>query len=253
MPNNRPAVAMPVSKVSTRRTQVVGHRGAAGLAPENTLAAFEVAQALGLDGVEFDVQRTQDGHLIVIHDDEVNRTTDGMGIVRHLTLAQIKAMDAGIWFEPKFRGQRVPTLIELFDFMLGNDLLLFLEIKDPAHYPSIEAEIAALIRQYDFVERVCVRSFDSDSVRTFHQIAPEIAVSELWWQRLPDAEEIFAPTIDGLFSLFTAENIDEFHERGQKVTAWTVNGVEDAKNLMAWGLDGLVSDFPDRILGVIPD
>ena len=161
-PDQRPDWAsllpMPSSRVSQRHPIIVGHRGAQGLAPENTLAAFRAAADLNIDGVEFDVMRTADGHLVVFHDDEVERTTNGSGLIYDLTLAQVKALDAGSHFDPRFVGERVPTLEELFDFLKGTDLLIFLELKDPWRFPEIEQQTIDMIRAYGLVERTQIRS-----------------------------------------------------------------------------------------------
>lgn len=241
---------LPPSKMSNRPVQITGHRGASGLAPENTLAAFRKAIDLKLDAIEFDVQRTNDGFLVVFHDTELDRTTNGKGLLRERTLASLKALDAGSWFNKEFKGERIPTLHELFNLMKGNELLLFLEIKDPAFYPGIEEEIAAVIREYNFTERCCVRSFDHESLHLLHRIAPEIPISELWYTHFPTAEETTYPTLNMMFGLCTAENVAAAHARGQKVTCWTVNEVADAKNLIAMGVDGLTGDYPDRLLSL---
>jgi glycerophosphoryl diester phosphodiesterase len=242
---------MPSSRMSERKTQVVGHRGASGLAPENTLAAFQIALDLGVDGVEFDVQMTRDGHLVVAHDEELDRTTSGSGLLRELSIAELQVLDAGGWFAEDFKGERIPSLPELFDFMRGNDLLLFLELKDPAQYPGMEQAVADLIRKYDFVERVQVRSFDHSALHVFHRIAPEMSISELWYERIPSPEETHFPTIDVLYQLYTLENLAEIHARGQKATAWTVNDMEAARQLIDWGIDSITTDYPDQVLKLL--
>jgi len=242
---------MPVSRVSSRHPIIVGHRGASGLAPENTLAAFQVAADLRVDGVEFDVQRTADGHLIVFHDDTVERTTNGTGAVGQFTLAEIQSLDAGSHFDPRFTGERVPTLRETFDFLRQTNLLLFVELKDPWRYPGMEAETAALIRTYDLVDRVQVRSFYHPSLHTLYEIAPEIAISELWADHLPTDEEVTFKTINAYYPLYTPENLAHIHRRGQQATAWTVNAIEVAQALIAAGIDGLTTDVPDRMLALV--
>lgn len=241
---------MPCSLASQRPTQLVGHRGASGLAPENTLAAFQVAADLRLDGVEFDVQRSSDGHLVVVHDDELDRTSDGHGPVGEKTLAQLQALDAGSWFERRFMGERIPTLAQVFDLLKPTPLLLYVELKDPARYPGMEAQVADLIRQYGLAERCQVRSFDHDSVRRFQALAPDIATSELWYERMPAPEQTFTGTVDVYHGFLTAENIAASHAAGVAVTAWTVNEVELAQRLIAWGLDALATDYPDQMLGL---
>jgi glycerophosphoryl diester phosphodiesterase len=241
---------MPVSRVSDRRPTIVGHRGASGLAPENTLAAFRAAADLNIDGVEFDVQRSQDGHLVVFHDDEVSRITGGQGAVYDLTLAELKALDAGAKFDPRFRGERIPTLQETFAFLRQTNLLLFVELKDPWRFPGMEEAVAGLIHRYDLVDRVQVRSFYHGCLHTLFRFAPEISLSELWFDRLPDDDEVTFKAIDALHWLLTPENIAHIHDRGQQVTAWTVDDLDDARRLMAAGIDSLTTNHPDRLLAL---
>lgn len=243
--------SMPRSRVSKRKPIVIGHRGAAGIAPENTLVAFRKAAELGADGVEFDVQRTADGELVIFHDENLKRTTNISGVLRQVTWADLQAADSGSWFAKDFEGERVPKMRTLFEFMRTNDLLMFIELKDPFRYPGIEEQIAELIHEYNFVERAQVRSFYHDALHNFQRIAPDIAISELWYDHLPSEEETNFKTINALFSLYTQEAIAEIHERGQKATAWTVNDMNTAAQLISWGIDGLTTDYPDRLLGIL--
>jgi glycerophosphoryl diester phosphodiesterase len=253
-PDQRPAwdqlAPMPKSRASDRKPIIVGHRGANGLAPENTLAAFQTAADLKIDGVEFDVQRTTDGHWIVFHDDDLDRVTDGQGPVHERTLAELKVLDAGSKFDARFRGERIPTLAETFDLLRTTDLLLFIELKDPWRFPGIEQELADLTRQYDLVERVQVRSFYHASLHTFFRVAPEISLSSLWYERVPEDDEVTFKVIDVLYGLLTRDNIAHIHERGQLVTAWTVDDLDDARRLMDAGIDGLCTNYPDRLLAL---
>ncbi|MBN1565081.1 MAG: glycerophosphodiester phosphodiesterase [Anaerolineae bacterium] len=251
-PDQRPAwselAPMPVSRVSQRKPIIVGHRGAKGLAPENTLAAFQVAADLGIDGAEFDVQRTKDGQLIVFHDEDVERVCGVAGFVPDMTLDEIKQLDAGSLFAPEFKGERIPTLAEAFAFLKQTDLLLFLELKEPWRYPGIEAEVAALIRQYDLVERIQVRSFYHDGLYGIHAAAPEIPLSELWLDRLPADDDITFNTVNALFALLQPADIARLHARGLNVTAWVVNELDEAQRLIEAGIDGLATDYPDQLL-----
>lgn len=237
---------MPTSPFPGRRTMIVGHRGASGLAPENTLPAFQKALDLQVDGVEFDVQRSADGELILFHDEELDRTTNGQGNVWELTLDQLQQLDAGSWFDAGFAGTRILTLREFLTFMRDKACLLFLEIKDPFRYPGIEGEIATLIREFDLIERTQVRSFFHESLHRLHEIAPEIALSELWFSEFP--EKLTYPTLNLLHLLYTPENIVQAHAKGYRATAWTVNEGDRAQELIAAGIDGLTTDFPDRLL-----
>lgn len=230
---------------------IVGHRGAAGLAPENTLAAFQAAIELDLDGVEFDVQRSADGTLIVMHDEALNRTTNGSGAVREWAWQELQQLDAGSWFHELFRGEKIPSLAEVFDCLRDSDLILHIELKSPTLYPGIEAQVADLIRIWDLVERVQVRSFHHPSLHTMFHYAPEIALSELRYDRLPTPDEFSFKTINALHKLVTSEAIEQLHSAGKKITVWTVNDTDLARRLMAMGVDEITSDYPDRLLSLV--
>ncbi|MBN1680909.1 MAG: glycerophosphodiester phosphodiesterase [Anaerolineae bacterium] len=246
--NWKSKLVMPVSRMSDRKPIIVGHRGARGLAPENTLAAFRVAAELGIDGVEFDVQRTQDGHLVVIHDEDVERTTNGQGRIAELTLAELRRLDAGAWFDDSYRGEGVPTLHDVFEMLRPTGLLLFIELKSPWLYQGMESALAQMIREFDLVDRVQVRSFFHPVLHAMAQVAPEISLSSLWFDRVPSDDEVAFKTIDVLFTLYTPQVIAHIHRRGQQATAWTVNDPDDARRLIEAGIDGLATDFPDRLL-----
>jgi glycerophosphoryl diester phosphodiesterase len=246
-----PQKPMPKSRISERRPSVVGHRGASGHAPENTMAAFELALQIGADGIEFDVQRSSDGRLMIFHDDELRRTTNAEGSLRNLTFEDLRKVDSGEWFSEAFRGERIPSIEELFDFLRGNDLLIFLELKEPWRFDGIEGQVAQMIRDYDLVDRTQVRSFYHDALHSLYKIAPEISISELWLDRVPDDDEVHYKTIDCLFALYTEENLGAVHTRGQQATAWVVNDMEAAQNLIAWGIDGIATDYPDQVLAQI--
>lgn len=241
---------MPASRVSDRTPILVAHRGASSAAPENTLAAFRAAAASGADGVEFDVQRTRDGELVVFHDDDVERVSDGRGMLAEMTLEQVKALDVGMWFGSRFRGERIPTLRETLELLRSTDLLLMIELKAPWRYPGMEAEVAALLREYGLVERTQVRSFYHAALHEMFRVAPEIALSELWWERLPSDDEVTYKTINCLYALYTPESVAQIHRRGQQATAWTVDDLEVARRLKAMGIDGLTTNVPERLLAL---
>jgi glycerophosphoryl diester phosphodiesterase len=239
---------LPASRVSDRRPIIVGHRGARGLAPENTLAGFQAAVEVGVDGIEFDVQRSQDGHLVVFHDDDVERVTGSSGAIASMTLDAIQALDAGRNFAPQYAGERIPTLRETFAALQASDVLLFVELKSPWRFPGIEGDLAALMREFGLVDRCQVRSFYHPSLHTLYRLAPEIPLSELWWDHLPTDDEVVLKTVNALHLLFTPETVAQLHARGQQATAWTVNNLDAARRLCEAGIDGLTTDFPHRLL-----
>ncbi|WP_375221992.1 glycerophosphodiester phosphodiesterase, partial [Symbiobacterium thermophilum] len=159
--------------------QVIGHRGAAGTHPENTMVSFRRAFELGVDGIEFDVHRTADGHLVVIHDPAVDRTTDGSGLVMAMTLEQIRALDAGSWKDPRFAGERVPTLQELVR-ATPPGVRLYLELKaGSVHYPGIEQELVDLLKAEGVLDRTQVSSFDHRALVKLKEICPELPLGML--------------------------------------------------------------------------
>lgn len=254
LPEQRPPwdalLPIPRSLASDRHPQIVGHRGARGLAPENTLPAFAIAAELDIDGVEFDVQRTADGALVVFHDDEVDRVTTGSGTLWEMTLDQVQALDAGVRFGARFTGTRVPTLRETLEYLKTTRLLLFIELKDPWRFPGMAQQCVELVRELGLVERTMFRSFYHDVLHELYAIAPEIALSALWDDRLPAADEVTWKAVDAPHELLTPANIRQMQARGQQVTAWTVNDVARAQELMDAGIDGLCTDYPDRLLAL---
>jgi glycerophosphoryl diester phosphodiesterase len=241
------------------------HRGAAGLAPENTLAAFKMALDLGVDGTELDLQATKDGVVVIMHDDSVDRTTDGRGRLADLTLAEIKRLDAGAKFAPTFRGERIPTLRELIDFVKasGNDRFrLNLEIKfadgregSPA---DLEERVLDVLGETGFLDRVITQSFFHPSAAKMKRLAPSVPAGLLVGQRRQPGDPVAAVREHRVdyyaphFSLVTPELLRTLHLAGIPVVAWTVNDLQDMRRLIAMGLgglhgDGMISDFPDRL------
>lgn len=242
---------MPKSRVSRRKLIVAGHRGAMAVAPENTLPAFEAALEAGADGVEFDIQRTSDGHLVIFHDEEVSRTSDGSGLLQEMTLAELKALDVGLYFGEEFRGTRIMTLPEFFEWAQGNNLLLFPELKEPFRYPGIEQQVAKMIQEYELIERTQTRSFYHDYLHALHLSAPEIPISELWRENLPAPEDFTYPTLDLQEDFYTQELIDHLHTHGRTLTAWVVDDLNRAKQLIEWGIDGITTNDPARLLSIL--
>ncbi|AJY77566.1 hypothetical protein VN24_06975 [Paenibacillus beijingensis] len=241
-----------------RRLLVIAHRGASGYAPENTMAAFDLAAAMGADYLELDVQMTRDGQPVVIHDATLERTTNGSGAVKGYTLAQLQRLDAGSWFGSKYKGERVPSLKEVLDRYYGR-IGLFVEIKSPELYPGIEASVARLLAQYGGAgtpsfRPVILQSFSAESVEKLRELMPDfplgvlvVARSDLTDRKLRRFEQ-FAGYINMKQSLAGEETIRRIHDRGMKVFAWTVRGARRAELLRLKGVDGIVTNFPDEVM-----
>ena len=247
------------------RVETIGHRGASGYAPENTMAAFMEAFELKADFIELDVAMTQDGVLIVIHDDTVDRTTDGTGKVAELTYDYIRTLDAGSWFSPEFAGEHVPTLGEVLDAFRGK-IGILIEIKDPAIYPGIEQKVAdeLIKRNMDKPEngKIIVQSFDWNSVKTFHEILPDVLVGVLTFYAedvLPAALEeaseyadyvnpfLGDPAYPAYVVRVTPAVIDRIHSYGMGILVWTVNNPSDIAWLVKAHADGIITNYPDYV------
>lgn len=233
---------------------VIGHRGAAGYAPENTMVSFERGIALRADAIELDIHPTSDGQLVVIHDPTLERTTNGHGFVSTHSLAEIQALDAGSWFDPSFQNVRVPTFREVLEWARGRTKVV-VEIKQgPIFYPAIEEMMIAVLDQAQMRGEVLVISFDHHSVRKVKQLAPEIATCVLYAGRVIDPVGLaLAAQADALmpyWPLLTKEEVAAAHAAGLLIGPW--GGAEqNYEYILATGVDAVLADFPDRPRTVI--
>jgi glycerophosphoryl diester phosphodiesterase len=248
----------PLDHLFSGRTRVMAHRGASGLAPENTLAAFRRALADGADTLELDVTLTRDGQVVVIHDSTLDRTTNGSGPVGDLTLSQIKELDAGAWFGPEFAGERVPTLQEVLD-LAGADVLLEVELKTLSPWPrSLVNGVVAVIEQNGAERRVIVQSFNPGALFHLERANPQIATGLLYHGGLPLPlrnrwfNALAHPDSMNLgLELATAQHVAMLQGKGYPVVVWTVNEPEDMRRLVALGVDGIMTDRPDLLAQVV--
>jgi len=252
-----------------RFLDVHGHRGAAGLAPENTLAAFRKAIALGIDALEMDLHVTRDGAVVVIHDETLDRTTDGRGNIADLTLEEVKRRDAGGKFGPAFRGERIPTLREVIELVKtsGNTRIrLDLEIKfgegQEGQPEDFEERVLEVLRQTSFIERVNVISFHHPSLVKMRALEPTIRTGLLAGGRQPPQDPVGlvrryqADYYSPGFRLVTAAAVAALHHAGIPIVPWTINEEAEMRRLMALGIgnlagDGIATDFPDRLLNLL--
>ncbi|HYF76231.1 MAG TPA: glycerophosphodiester phosphodiesterase [Symbiobacteriaceae bacterium] len=229
----------------------IGHRGAAGTHPENTMVSFKRAVELGCDGVEFDIHRTKDGHLVVIHDAALGRTTNGRGFIRDMTLAELKQLDAGSWKGAQFAGEQIPTLRELIQGT-PSTFKLFLEMKAGSHhYPGIEVEILKVIKEEGARDRFQISSFDHKGLQQLRELDPDIPLGMLYSCNLLDpvgmALAIGANALHPNWEWVTPGLVESAHKAGLQVNTWTVNLPQAIELIKYCGVDGIMSDFPDRI------
>ncbi len=242
---------------ASQKPWTIAHRGASGYAPENTLAAFDQAIAMKAEFIELDVQMSKDGHLVVIHDTTVDRTTNGKGKVGDLTLAEIKKLDAGSWFGKRFAGERIPTLEEVLERYSGK-IGLVIELKKPKLYPGIEAKVAETIKTYTGKKlmdgKLVVISFDHQAVQRFQQIHPTVPVGVILGYHSKGVSNRKLQSISR-YASFVSVNmrmvdqalVDRAHQLGMKIGAGTVRTKRWAKRLKYLGVDGITTDFPDYV------
>ena len=234
---------------------LIAHRGASGYAPENTLAAFRKAVAMGLGFIETDLQLTRDARFVAIHDDIVNRTTNGQGNVHDLTLAEIRRLDAGSWFGSAFAGERVPTLEETLEFAKRHDVVFYLELKPGGSWGGEHALIGALRESGEFA-RVVVISFDSALVAAVRRVEPTLMTGLLCDGQIDKpiekTLEIGARQLVIRGNLVTPAMIAEAKRHDLQVICWTVNHPAHLRLLASAGVAGIMSDYPDRLNAVQP-
>jgi len=212
----------------------VGHRGVMGVEPENTLRSFRAAEHAGHDQIELDLHLSKDGALIVMHDAAVDRTTDGSGLVRDLTLAEIRGLDAGL-------GERVPVFEEVLD-AVGRPIQA--EIKDTA----AARVLAGVLRERGATDRVSVLSFHDEALAEIHALLPEVrtvlVAEDLGPHIVPRAQAVGARLVSLDLRQLNLDTVRRCHDAGIKVMAWTVNTAQDWALARALGLDGAATDLP---------
>jgi glycerophosphoryl diester phosphodiesterase len=260
----------------------IGHRGASAYAPEHTIAAYDLALAQGADYIEIDLQMTADGVLVALHDKTLNRTADApegvpewycRGLVSKKTLEQIQMCDAGSWFGSECAGEQIPTLEEIFERYEdpnyeGPPVNYYIETKNPDAAPGMEDELVSLLGEYDLIPeegpaeteswRVLIQSFSADSLMKIHELEPTLPLIQLYWagssksvQRDLDAVSEYAVGTGPYKKDVDAALVEAAHERCLAVHPYTVNTVEEMEDLISLGVDGMFTNNPDLLEGLL--
>jgi glycerophosphoryl diester phosphodiesterase len=220
---------------------IVAHRGASAGAPENTLAAFRLAAAQGADGIEFDVRRTADGHLVVIHDASLGRTTDRDGEITALTLEEIRRADAGARRSPAFRGEGVPTFEEVLTLARARRLLVDVELK----VPGIEPLVAVQLARAEMTEAALVTSFLEETLVAMRRADRNVVIGLL--QQVPDvsrAVDLGAAAYLPHVGALSAALMQVCRTHGLRVIPWTIRRDDEARGALRHEVDGLIADDP---------
>lgn len=269
--------------------QVIAHRGASGYAPEHTWFAYDKARDMGADYLELDLHMSADNRLMVIHDDTLDRTTNGEGNVKDHTLEALKALDAGSWFnqahperaDDAYAGAQLLTLDEVID-RYGDDVRYYIETKSPERYPELQRALVETLEAEGLVDAgsVIIQSFSQDSLQQIHALNPDIPLVQLVWysttedgdglnewtgvtpapaeitdadfQAIADYAVGIGPNVvyDGQ-DVIDAEFVDQAHANGLLVHPYTINETEDMQQLLDWGVDGMFTNFPDRLSAIV--
>lgn len=264
------AVERTIFRRETRRPLVFAHRGGGGLFPENTLGAFEYSTKMGVNVLELDVHETADGALVVHHDQTVDRTTDGRGRVSEMTLEAVKKLDAGYQFTPDggktfpFRGKgvTVPTLDEIFAALPA----MTFNVEPKQQTPTIVKSLCGAIRARKMTDKTIVGSFRQAVIDEFRRECPEVATSAspsevsrflavyktgLSSSYTPPMQALQVPVNVGYLNVVSKDFIETAHRLNLQVHVWTINDTDEMRRLLEMGADGIMTDYPDRLLNLL--
>lgn len=228
------------------------HRGFSGKYPENTMLAFEKALEAGCEGMEFDVHFSRDQQLVIIHDEAIDRTSGQHGLVKDMTYEELCQVDFSYRFSGQFGFQKIPTLREYLELVKDRDIISNIELKTGVYeYPGIEQAVYDLLREYHMEERVVISSFNHNSVMRMKAIDPQLQcgfLSETWI--LGTGDYVASHGIEAYhpeFHMLTAAETADLKDRGVAINTWTVNEESDIRQMIAIGVDGIISNYPDRV------
>lgn len=236
---------------------IYAHRGSSTHVPENTLAAFARALEQGADGIELDAKLSADGELVVIHDQTVNRTTNGQGRVNRLTLAQLRSLDAGRWMDPSFSGEKIPTLAEVFE-LVGGKMVIMIELTNYlSPHDSLAIKVVELVRKFKLQNSVMISSFLPSNLTAVRSQWPNAPVGILSLRGLPGMilrssfSRWFSPEyLLPHYSDVTAEYVEKRTKEGRRLNVWVVNTPDEMRKMIGYGVEGIITDDPLLGLGI---
>lgn len=238
------------------RPLVIAHRGASSEAPENTLAAFRKGLEIGVDGFELDVHMSKDGELVVIHDETVDRTTNGSGWIKDMTLSELEALDAGSWFDPSFNKEKIPTLKQVLELISDKSELINIELKSGlVIYPEIEHKVIETLREFNVMDKTIISSFNHYSLRTVKEVEPQVRTGILYMEGLVGpwiyASRVPADALHPAFYLVVPEIVRNAQDAGLSVNVWTVDTADDMMRMVASGVDAVITNYPGEMLSLL--
>ena len=249
------------STMNKPEIEVIAHRGFSSKTPENTMAAIKEAFHSGVSHIEIDVQLSKDGEVILLHDSSLDRTTNGYGKASHKTLKQLKELDAGSWFSSKFKGEKIPTLKEVLEWLPKEDLTLIIEVKSTAGTFGIESKITSLIKEAGKSDQVWLKSFDKSVLHKFQKLTPDIPKvfvfvahtetlgitlgTSLDWGNLFEELKSINVTYLQPHSFFLTKSLSKkLRSQGFKLIAWGVNSKRRLNQMVERKVDLIETDYP---------
>lgn len=230
------------------------HRGASSIAPENTMPAFKEAMQQGADGIECDVRMTRDGVPVVIHDEYVNRTTDGFGWVYEYTFAELQKLDAGSWFHPKYAGVKIPSLEELLAWLTTNQLLLNIEIKDDFFRDDLIPRILDLLYIYRLKDRTVISSYDAETLQQVRKYDAKIETAYIYFfhhEPWRVATAVKANALHPFYPFITRETIQIAKRYRLGVVPYTVDEWADIRHMLQYEISGIITNYPNRVRKIL--
>lgn len=236
---------------------IFAHRGASAHAPENTIAAFELAVAQQADGIELDVKLTSDGHVVVHHDATVNRTTNGQGKLKDLSLAELKKLDAGSSFSEQFRGETIPTLEEVFEAVGGRTFINIELTNYNTPRDQLVETVCMLVKKHQMQKRILFSSFFAGNLSRARSYLPDVPTGLLAFNGVLGAWARSFGFVFGKYQALhpylkdmTQQEVLRVHRLKRRVHVWTVNTQEDMRRLFGWGVDAIFTDDPQLAVKV---
>lgn len=237
-------------------TKILAHRGASGYAPENTMSAFKKAIEMGADGIELDVHLSKDGHLVVIHDEMLDRTTNGKGMVMNLTLEELKQLDAGSWFSDEFKGEKIPTLEEVLKLIHNTSMILNVEIKAGYRlYKDIEEKTLSMLEKYNMLNSCIISSFDHYSLVRVRELNKQVKTGMLYSASLYKpweyARSLKVNALHPHYITLTEEFITSAHNENFPINTYTVNDEAYMIKLAAAKISMMITNYPDKAKHIV--
>jgi glycerophosphoryl diester phosphodiesterase len=247
--------AAPPPAVQVRKVAVIAHRGGRKWGPENTMAAFRKAVEYGCDGIELDIHKCKSGELVVIHDADVSRTTNGTGAVPDLTYDELLKFSAGSRFSHAYTNERIPLLSDVLKLVDGR-LVLNIELKNwPKAYPGIDDDLIAMLSQYKYPDKIIISSFDHEMLSSIHSKAPQYKLAVLDSAILEKPKDycnsVGAQYWHPDFHTLRGDVVQRAKASGVTVNVWTVNDPREWVQAVNWGVDGICTDDPEGLHGFL--